>query len=145
MPTTGIINGTDLFVGVDVASGGAGTTFVAITHATSANITFSMETREATTKDSAGYSESLEGLRSVSVDVEAMTALDATLGYENLYDLWVARTLFNIEFGTAATGDKVYQVKAYMTSLAISSGVEDSSTFSASFECTGQVTQATNQ
>ena len=97
MATTGIVNGTDLFVGVDVASGGGGTTFVAITHATSANITFSMETREATTKDSAGYSESLEGLRSVSVDVEAMTALDATLGYEDLYDLWVARTLFNIE------------------------------------------------
>ncbi len=144
MATTGIVNGTHLFVGLDVATGGAGTTFVAITHATSASITFSMETREATTKDSAGFTEVLEGLRSISVDVEAMTALDATLGYEEIYDLWQARTLFNLEFGTSESGDRVYQVKAYMTSLAVSSGVEDSSTFSASFECTGTVTTATN-
>lgn len=144
MATTGIVNGTDLFVGLDVAAGGAGTTFVAITHATSANINFSMETREATTKDSAGFTEVLEGLRSVSIDAEGMTALDAALGYEELYALWNNRTLFNLEFGTAESGDTVYQIKGYMTSLAVSSGVEDSSTFSCSFECTGTVTTATN-
>jgi len=144
MATTGIVNGTDLFVGIDSTAGGGGTTFVALTHATSANITFNMETREATTKDSAGYTEVLEGLRSVTIDTEAMTALDATFGYEELFALWEDRTLFNLEFGTAATGDTVYQVKGYLTSLAVSSGVEDSSTFSASFECTGQVTTAVN-
>lgn len=144
MATTGIINGTDLFVGIDNTAGGAGTTFVKVTHATTANINFSMETRDATTKDSDGYSEFLEGLRSVTVDVEGMTALDATFGFEELYALWTGRTLFNLEFGTAESGDTVYQVKAFMTSLAVNSGVEDSSTFSASFQCTGQITTATN-
>ena len=51
MATTGIINGTDLVVSIDVAGG---TTFVPLTYSTSANISFSMETKEATTKDSAG-------------------------------------------------------------------------------------------
>ena len=141
MATTGIINGTDLVVSIDVAGG---TTFVPLTYSTSANISFSMETREATTKDSAGYTEVLEGLRSVAIDAEAMVALDATTGFEQLYALWVARTQVNLEFGTAETGDKVYQVKAYMSSLAVSSGVEDSATYSISFECTGVVTQVTN-
>tara|TARA_R110000744_G_scaffold4042_3_gene14933 strand:+ start:6546 stop:6974 length:429 start_codon:yes stop_codon:yes gene_type:complete len=141
MATTGIINGTDLVVSVDVAGG---TTFVPITYSTTANISFSMETREATTKDSAGYQEVLEGLRSVTIDAEAMTALDATFGFEGLFALWTGRTQVNLEFGTTETGDQVYQVKAYMTSLAVSSGVEDSSTYSISFECTGAVTLATN-
>lgn len=144
MATTGIVNGTSIIVGIDTAAGGLGTTFVPVTHATTASISFSMETRDATTKDSAGYKEVLEGLRSLTIDCEAMTALDATFGYEEMFDLWTARTLFNIEFGTTVSGDKVYRVKGYLTSLSVSSGVEDSSTFSASFECTGQVSQATN-
>ena len=80
----------------------------------------------------------------MAIDAEAMVALDATTGFEQLYALWVARTQVNLEFGTAETGDKVYQVKAYMSSLAVSSGVEDSATYSISFECTGVVTQVTN-
>jgi predicted secreted protein len=135
MATTGILNGTDLVVQV----GGT-----AITHATSASINFNMETREATTKDSAGYTEVLSGLRSVTIDVEAMTALDATYGFEDLYSVWENRTELTLKFGTTETGDQTYQVNGYMTSLAVSSGVEDSSTFSASFQCTGTVTEANN-
>ncbi len=144
MATTGIVNGTSIIVGIDSTAGGAGTTFVPVTHSTSASISFSMETRDATTKGSDGYKEVLEGLRSLTIDCEAMTALDAAFGYEEMYALWNNRTLFNLEFGTTATGDTVYQVKGYLTSLSVSSGVEDSSTFSASFECTGTVTTATN-
>ncbi len=135
MATTGILNGTDLVVLVGAT---------AVTHATSASINFNMETREATTKDSAGYTEVLEGLRSVTIDVEAMTALDATYGFEDLYTAWDGRTALTLKFGTTETGDQTYSVSAYMTSLAVSSGVEDSSTFSASFQCTGTVTAADN-
>jgi predicted secreted protein len=135
MATTGILNGTDLIVQV----GGT-----AVTHATSASINFNMETREATTKDSAGYTEVLEGLRSVTIDCEAMTALDASYGFEDLYTAWNSRTLLTLKFGTTETGDQTYSVSAYLTSLSVSSGVEDSSTFSASFQCTGTVTAADN-
>jgi hypothetical protein len=135
MATTGILNGTDLILKV------AGT---AVTHATSASINFNMETREATTKDSAGYTAVLEGLRSVTIDAEAMTALDAAYGFEELYTVWKNRTAVALVFGTTETGDQIYTVQGYMTSLSASSGVEDSSTFSASFQCTGAVTESNN-
>ena len=144
MATTGIVNGTDLLVSIDTTAGGAGTTFVPITFSTSASISFNMETREASNKDSQGFKQSLEGQQSLTIDAEALVALDGTLNFEELYALWNARRLMNLEFGTATSGDTVYQVKGYMTSLSVSSGVEDSSTFSASFECTGSVTTATN-
>lgn len=131
MATTGIINGTDLLVYV----GGT-----AITHSTSASISFSMETRDASTKDSDGYREILEGQRSFTIEAEAMTALDAAQGFEELFAAWVARTALTIKFGTADATDQFYQGTGYCTSLSMDSGVEDSSTFSASFEMTGTVT-----
>ena len=135
MATTGIINGTDLLVYV----GGT-----AITHSTSASISFSMETRDASTKDSDGYREILEGQRSWTIEAEGMTALDSAEGFEELFAAWVARTELTIKFGTAAAGDTVYTGIGYCTSLSVDSGVEDSSTFSASFEMTGEVTTSVN-
>ena len=131
MATTGIINGTDLLVYV----GGT-----AITHSTSASISFSMETRDASTKDSDGYREILEGQRSFTIEAEAMTALDATEGFEELFTAWQNRTALTIKFGTSDATDQFYQGTGYCTSLSVDSGVEDSSTFSGSFEMTGTVT-----
>ncbi len=131
MATTGIINGTALGVYV----GGT-----LITHSTSANISFSMETRDASTKDSAGYREILEGQRSWTIEAEGMTALDAAEGFEELFAAWVARTALTIKFATDDATDQFYQGTGYCTSLSVDSGVEDSSTFSATFEMTGTVT-----
>lgn len=131
MATTGIINGTDLLV----FTGGT-----AITHSTSASISFSMETREASTKDSSGYRALLEGQRSFTIECEGMTALDATNGFEELFAAWVARTALTVKFGTSDAADQFYQGTGYCTSLSVDSGVEDSSSFSATFEMTGQVT-----
>jgi predicted secreted protein len=131
MATTGIINGTALGVYV----GGT-----LITHSTSANISFSMETRDASTKDSAGYREILEGQRSWTIEAEGMTALDAAQGFEELFAAWVARTALTVKFATNDGTDQFYQGTGYCTSLSADSGVEDSSTFSATFEMTGTVT-----
>lgn len=131
MATTGIINGTSLGVYV----GGT-----LITHSTSANISFSMETRDASTKDSAGYREILEGQRSWTIEAEGMTALDAANGFEELFAAWVARTALTVKFATTDATDQFYQGTGYCTSLSVDSGVEDSSTFSATFEMTGTVT-----
>ena len=135
MATTGIVNGTDLLVYV----GGT-----AITHSTSCTFSVNHSTREATTKDSSGYKEVLEGLRDWSVDADGMTALDATEGFEELYTAWVNRTALTVKFGTAASGDQVYTGTAYITSLSVDAGTEESSTFSVSFEGTGSITTSTN-
>ena len=131
--TAGIINGTNILV----YTGGT-----AITHSTSASISFSMETRDASTKDSAGYREILEGQRSFSIECEGMTAFDATNGFEELIAAWVARTVLTVKWATANTDDNHYQGTGYCTSVSVDSGVEDSSTFSATFEMTGTVTIA---
>lgn len=131
MATTGIINGTSLGVYV----GGT-----LITHSTSANVSFSMETRDASTKDSAGYREILEGQRSWTIEAEGMTALDAANGFEELFAAWVARTALTVKFATTDATDQFYQGTGYCTSLSVDSGVEDSSTFSATFEMSGTVT-----
>ncbi len=131
MATTGIINGTALGVYI----GGT-----LITHSTSANISFSMETRDASTKDSAGYRAILEGQRSWTIEAEGMTALDATQGFEELFAAWVARTVLTVKFATPDGADQFYQGSGYCTSLSVDSGVEDSSTFSATFEMSGAVT-----
>ena len=131
MATTGIINGTALGVYI----GGT-----LITHSTSANISFSMETRDASTKDSLGYRAILEGQRSWTIEAEGMTALDATYGFEELFAAWVARTVLTVKFATPDGSDQFYQGTGYCTSLSVDSGVEDSSTFSATFEMSGAVT-----
>lgn len=131
--TAGIINGTNILV----YTGGT-----AITHSTSASISFSMETRDASTKDSQGYREILEGQRSFSIECEGMTAFDAANGFEELIQAWVARTVLTVKWATANADDNHYQGTGYCTSVSVDSGVEDSSTFSATFEMTGQVTIA---
>lgn len=140
MATTGIINGTDLLV--FTGNGASPEVFTAITHSTSASISFTMDVRDASTKDSGGYKESLEGQRSFTIECEGMTALDASNGFEELYAIWVARDTVTVKFGTDVSGDQVYSGTCYITSLSMDSGVEDSSSFSVSFEGTGAITAA---
>jgi len=134
MPSTGILNGTLAKIQV------AGTT---IAHLTSNSLTFDMSTRDASTKDSSGWKESLEGQKSFSGSAEGFFAEDATYGYEDLYDVFAARTLVVVTWSTDVTGDIEYSGSCYITSLEKTDGLEESSTFSVSFEGTGAVTKAT--
>ena len=134
MASTGILNGTLAKIQV------AGTT---IGHLTSNSLTFDMSTRDASTKDSSGWKESLEGQKSFSGSAEGFFAEDATYGYEDLFDVFAARTLVVVTWTTDVTGDIEYSGSCYITSLEKTDGLEESSTFSVSFEGTGAVTKAT--
>ncbi len=138
--TTGIINGTDLLV--YTGNGASPEVFTAVTHSTSASISWTMDVRDASTKDSGGYKESLEGQRSWTIECEGMTAFDASNGFEALYAIWVARDTVTVKFGTDQAEDQAYSGTCYITSLSVDSGVEDSSSFSVSFEGTGAITAA---
>ncbi len=134
MATTGIINGTKFLVYDD------GT---AILGSRTCSISASMETREATTKESAGWSESLEGLRSWSVDADGLYSQDVAHGHEELYTLISARTKLTLAFSTQVTGDTKYIGSAWLTELSLEAGVEDSVSWSGSFQGTGALTKAT--
>ncbi len=136
MASTGILNGTLAKIQV------AGTT---IAHLTSNSLTFDMSTRDASTKDSNGWKESLEGQKSFSGSAEGFFAENASYGYEDLYDVFINRTLVVVTWTTDVTGDMEYSGSCYVTSLEKTDGLEESSTFSVSFEGTGAVTQTAVQ
>lgn len=129
--TTGVMNGTLMTVTV----GG-----VAIDMQTECSISLSMETRDITSKDSSGFRELLEGLRSGSVTFSALHAEDNTYNIDDLFTLWSTRASATVNFTTANTGDKEFSATAYLTSFEQSAGTEDNVTISGTFELTGAIT-----
>ena len=137
-----ILNGTD----IKVYDSGTGL-LVAFAQNGSLNINHSL--REITSKESAGWKESLEGLRDWSVDLDGAYAwTDASGPLANgaddiLNTYMLSRTALTIKFGNvaAATGDTVYSGSVWLTSFSVSAGTEDTATYSLSFEGTGAVTQ----
>lgn len=138
-----ILNGTD----IKVYDSGTGI-LVAFAQNGSLNINHSL--REITNKESAGWKESLEGLRDWSVDLDGAYAwTDAsgsalTNGADDLLNTYLlTRTALTIKFGnvTGATGDIVYSGSVWLTSFSVSAGTEDTATYSLSLEGTSTITQ----
>jgi TP901-1 family phage major tail protein len=131
MATTGIMNGTLLGVY-------AGSTLIA--HATEGSISLSMDTRDATSKDSAGDRALLEATKSGTISVSALYAEDAAFGVDDLMTSWAARTSLVVKFSTEVTGDHYWSASAYISSIEVSAGMEDNVTYSCTFELTGAIT-----
>lgn len=131
MATTGIMNGTLLGVY------SAGTL---IAHATEGSISLSMDTRDATTKDSSASRDLLEATKSGTISVSALYAEDAAYGVDDLMSSWAARTVLTIKFSTEVTGDHFWSGSAYVTSLEVNAGMEDNVSYSATFELSGAIT-----
>ena len=119
----------------------AGGTLIA--HATEGSISLSMDTRDATTKDSSGTRDLLEATKSGTISVSALHAEDAAYGVDDLMTAWSGRSTLTIKFSTEVTGDKYWEASAYVTSLEVNSGMEDNVTYSATFELSGAITYGT--
>ena len=140
-----ILNGTD----IKVYDSGTG---ILVAYAQNGSLNLNLGLREITNKESAGWKESLEGLRDWSIDLDGAYAwTDAasavlTNGADDvaLANIITARTALTIKFGNvaAATGDTVYSGSVYLTSFSVSAGTEDTATYSMSFEGTGVLAQA---
>jgi TP901-1 family phage major tail protein len=133
MPSTGILNGTLAKIQV----GG-----VVVAHLTSNSLQIDHSVRDASTKDSAGWKDSLEGQKAFSGSGEGYFAEDASYGFEDLWDALIARNQVTVTWTTDVTGDMEYSGSCYITSLSRTDGLEESSTFSVSFDGTGAITKA---
>jgi predicted secreted protein len=104
-----------------------------------------METRDITTKDSAGYRELLEGVRSGTISVSGLVDDDGAGGAGGvLFADLDSRTAQTLVFGfDDATDDYNYSCSAFCTSLEVSAATEDNVTYSATFEITGAITETT--
>lgn len=133
-----IINGTVYLLKI-----GADGSEVAIPDQTEGSISINMETRDITTKDSSGYRELLEGVRSASISVSGLVDDDGAGGAgADLFAVLNGRSTTHIIFGLdAASDDYHYECDAFCTSLEISAATEDNVTYSATFEVTGAITE----
>lgn len=144
MATDNIINGT-LCV---IKTGADHATATAFAFSTSASISLSMDTRDISNKSSAGWRELLEAQMSWSASVEGLYALNdasssAVKNYDDLYALLTSRTATFLELSSGVTGDKYYYGQVFLTSLEQSAPMEDNMTFSATFEGTAALSEAT--
>jgi TP901-1 family phage major tail protein len=110
---------------------------------TEGSISISMETRDITTKDSAGWRELAEGLRSGSISVSGLVDDDGSGGAGGtLFTTLTTRAEVALVFGfDDATDDYNYTCQAYCTSMEVSAATEDNVTYSATFEIDGAITQ----
>ena len=134
-----ILNGTVYLLSV----GGT-----ALPDQTEGSISINMETRDITTKDSAGWRELLAGTRSGSISCSGLIDYTDTDNNKDATDLFLAfenRTALSLTFEKAneVTGDLSFACTGFLTSLEQSGGTEDTATYSATFELSGEVTEAT--
>ena len=135
-----IINGTIFLLKI-----GADGSEVAVPDQTEGSISFSMETRDITTKDSSGYRELLESTRSATISISGLVDDDGAGGAgADLFAVLDGRSTTHVIFGLdGATDDYHYECDAFVTSLEISAGTEDNVTYSATLEVTGSITEVT--
>jgi TP901-1 family phage major tail protein len=142
MAATSIMNSTDVVIQI---SEDGGTTYDIIGRATSASLSVSMETRDITSKDSAGWQENLEGLKSWSLSGDGLVTYSISGDYDtpdDLFTLLSNRTLVKVKFGSATSGEIDYTGDAYLVSYEQEAGVEENVTYSFGFTGTGVLTQA---
>lgn len=116
---------------------------VAIGHCTSHNFSISMETRDTTTKDSAGWSESGEGLRSAEFSVEGFFAEDGTVNFSDMFATINSRAKVTAKWSSGVTGDKAYTASSWLTGVELGASVEETMSFSGTLQVTGAVTEST--
>ena len=147
-----ILNGTAYVVKLGDTAGSE----VLFADQTEGSISMNMETRDITTKESAGYRELLGGLRSASLSFSglvdsALTAegdlaflMDHITGHATAADArQPTNVVFGFDAGTDTTAnDSLFSGEALITSIEVSAGTEDNVTVSATLEFTGAITYA---
>ena len=138
----GQLNGTELGVYA------AGTL---IAYSTNCTLNINQSLRSTSSKESAGWEENMEGMRNWDVSCDALYAwLDpsgSAISNETLSEIFTGylstRASFTLTFGvtSSGTGDTKYTGTAWLTSASLTAPLEDTATFSVSFQGSGALTQ----
>lgn len=131
--TENVMNGTDLALYVGTADGSE----VLVARATECSISLSEDARDITTKDSGGWRELLEGLRSFSISSSHLHAEDDSQNVADLISSYMNREKIFVLFSTEESGDYRFNGEARIASLEVNAGVEDNVSYSVSLEGTG--------
>lgn len=142
MPTTGVINGTNLRLFVNNGTG----TPIAIGYATTCTIDLSAEERDTLSKDSvASWREFEIGQLSGTCSTEGLMTFDSSVNgnsrreFSDLFTIFSAKTEITCWFTTNASGDDRYYFNGFITALSSSAAVEENATYSVTIGINGQV------
>lgn len=142
-----IIEGRDLMLYINTATDAATPTYTPQAAATSHTITYSGETKERVTKDTANgaYSEKKVTKLGVSIKCEALVSFGDTAGYDKLLAVMKSREAVKLKYGFAQeeAGDKYEEGLFVITSLEQTSAAGEDATYSATFENSGEVKTST--
>jgi predicted secreted protein len=143
MATTGIINGSQYTVMFDTDGG----TPVVADNVTDLSVSISTDTRDTTTKNNGGYRAILPGLKSLNVNFTAFYANDATNGFDELMSDFLTGAKQDVKIvsydwstDTEIAGDMEIIFEAYITSLELSAGTEDNTSYTCTLECVSSIT-----
>lgn len=139
--STSVMNSTDVVVRI----GTDGVTYENVGKMTNGSLSVTMATRDASTKDSAGWMEVLEGQKSWTLSGEGLVVYNNSgkATPDDIYGHLSSRTVIYIEFGSEGSEEKYYSGTGYFTEFSTDAGVEDNATFSFSFQGTSILTQGT--
>ena len=113
-------------------------------HSTNVSVSLNVDMPESTNKESQGFLEVLPGVRSGSITVEGLVDYTDSQNAAELADFLLNRTKLFFEFGTAASGDQVYEGAGFLSSLEVSAEMESPVTYSGSITITGTISTTTN-
>lgn len=138
------IEGRDIMLYANTGTSDEEPTYTATAAAKSHSINYSGETKERVTKDtgSGAWSEKRVTKLGVSIKVEALTVYNVDCGYDKLLEIMKSRqpVLLKYGFKEEETGDTYEEGKFVITRLEKNDPADDDSTYSASFENSGEVT-----
>lgn len=134
MATSGIINGTLLTIKV----GGS-----KLLNSTSASLSLTLDTPEATTKDSGGFQDLIAGVKSGEISFEGLVAYDSGSGVQigDISDELISGTQVDWEFSTDVSGDDKYSGSGFISSIEITADMEAPVSYSGTIVTTGTITQ----
>ena len=134
MPTSGIFNGSLLTVKIGSSK---------ILNTTSCSLSLTMDTPEATTKDSGGFQEVIAGVKSGEISFEGLVAYDTASGSQigDISPSLLANTVITWEFSTDVVGDDRYSGSGFISSIEITADMESPVSFSGTITTTGTISQ----
>ena len=132
-----IFNGSDLIITL-AADGG---TEQKLLHATSCTYSLNRDTIDISSKDSAnGFREILSGQGSFTISADGLmdfTSTGSTTDPDEVFDFMLNRTKVDFTFALSTPAGYTLTGEGFVSSLEITSGVEDAPTYSISIEGTG--------
>ena len=114
-----------------------------ISHGTECSIEFTSDQIDTTSKDNGQWGDNIPGLKSCTISCSAMLAFDAVYGVSEIFAAITNNTALTMLFSTEVTGDKYFTGSFNPSQLSVNASNNDVASWSATFQNSGAITEAT--